>query len=52
VISEEYLKADNRIGMWKQDYNDRLASAKRVLKPEDRTDYTPITVTSEREGVA
>lgn len=50
--SEAFLKADNRIVVWKGDYAERLQAAKKVLKQADRTDYTPITVTAEREGVA
>jgi hypothetical protein len=52
VVSEQFLKADNRIGVWQGDYAQRLASAKVELKQEDRVDYTPMTVTSEREGTA
>lgn len=52
VVSEQYLKADNRLAVWSGDYEARLAGAKKVLKSSDRTDYTPITVTAEREGVA
>jgi hypothetical protein len=50
VCSEQYLKADNRIGVWTADYLSRLSAAKVELRQEDRVDYTPMTVTSEREG--
>lgn len=50
VCSEQYLKADNRIGVWMADYMQRLSAARVELKQEDRVDYTPMTVTSEREG--
>lgn len=42
VISEGYLKADDRVPLWKTDYAERLAAARFELKPETRTDYMPI----------
>ena len=50
VSSEEYLKADSRIAVWLVEYTQRLQAAKVELRQEDRVDYTPMTVTSEREG--
>jgi hypothetical protein len=51
IESEQFLKADPRIPVWQADYAQRLAAATKILKPEDRVDYTPITVTSAREPV-
>ena len=42
VESEQYLKADERIGLWNQRYADALKSALKELKPSERVDYTPI----------
>jgi hypothetical protein len=42
VGSEQYLKADERIGMWKTEYAERLQAARFELKPETRKDYTPV----------
>lgn len=49
VAAEQFLKADNRINVWKGEYKERLETADRELKQSDRNDYTPLTVTSERE---
>ena len=38
-IAEQYLKADERVGIWKADYAERLGAAKLELKPETRADY-------------
>lgn len=50
VASEQYLKADNRIGVWMGEYQDRMKKAEKELKQSDRNDYTPMTVTSERQA--
>jgi hypothetical protein len=47
--SEQYLKADARIPVWGREYQGRLEKAEKELKQSDRSDYTPMTVTSERE---
>jgi hypothetical protein len=47
--SEQYLKADNRIAVWKDEYQTRFVKAEKELKQSDRSDYTPMTVTSERQ---
>ena len=49
VSSEQYLKADNRIPVWKSDYTERLAAARVELRQEDRVDYTPMTTNTDRE---
>jgi hypothetical protein len=43
VVSEQFLKADNRSAMWKSDYMERLQAALRELKPNSRHDYMPMT---------
>jgi hypothetical protein len=43
VISEQFLKADARMPMWKQDYTERLAAAIFELKPDQRDNYMPMT---------
>jgi len=45
VGSEQYLKADERIVTWKTEYADRLTASKAELKPETRTDYSPVDPT-------
>ncbi len=45
VTSEQFLKADNRIGTWRSEYQLALNSAKIELKRTDRTDYSPATAT-------
>lgn len=52
AVSEQFLKADERVALWKADYAERLQVAKQELKLEDRVDYTPMTVTTERTGTA
>lgn len=42
VGSEQYLKADERIGIWKTEYSERLQAARFELKPETRMDYMPV----------
>lgn len=42
VGSEQYLKADDRIGTWKTEYVERLQAARFELKPESRKDYMPL----------
>lgn len=42
VGSEQYLKADERIDIWKTEYAERLQAARFELKPETRKDYMPI----------
>ncbi len=49
VSSEQYLKADNRIPVWGREYQTRFEKAEKELKQSDRSDYTPMTVTSERQ---
>lgn len=43
VSSEQFLKADTRIPVWKAEYTERLAGARGEFKLEDRSVYTPIT---------
>lgn len=50
LMMEQWTKADPRLGMWEANYTSRLASAKRELRQEDRVDYTPMTVNTEKEG--
>ncbi len=42
-VSEQFLKADTRVALWKQDYMDRLGMALQELKPDRRTNYMPMT---------
>lgn len=42
VCSEQYLKADDRIDVWKTEYSERLSAARFELKPETRMDYSPV----------
>lgn len=47
VSAEQFLKADPRIAIWKQEYTARLAGARKEFKLEDRSNYTPVaTVTT------
>jgi len=39
VASEQFLKADNRVPVWKAEYIERLAAAKVELKAEARINY-------------
>lgn len=49
ISSEQYLKADDRIIVWKQDYAERLLIARRELNLEQRNDYMPMTATPVKE---
>ena len=49
ACSEQFLKADNRIAMWKQDYADRLVTTLGELKPETRHNYMPVTAIPTKE---
>ena len=49
AISEQFLKADNRIVVWKQDYAERLQAAIRELKPDQRSNYMPMTAIPSKE---
>lgn len=51
IVSEQFFKADPRIATWTTEYGLRLAAAEKELNYEDRSDYTPITLTSAREEV-
>lgn len=42
VESEQFLKADDRIQMWKTDYMERLGAALNDFKTELRTGYMPL----------
>lgn len=50
VVSEQFLKADNRMPMWKQDYAERLAAAILELKPDQRDNYMPMTAIPVKEA--
>jgi hypothetical protein len=43
AVSEQFLKADERVALWKQEYIERVRAAMRELKPEVRTNYMPVT---------
>jgi hypothetical protein len=49
VASEQFLKADNRIPVWMQEYAMRLQAARRELKLEERNDYMPMTAIPAKE---
>lgn len=49
ISAEEFLKADERITVWKSEYNERLMACRRELKPETRTDYMPMTAIPTKE---
>jgi hypothetical protein len=49
ISSEQFLKADNRIAVWTQEYALRLNAARRELKLEERNDYMPMTAIPEKE---
>lgn len=49
AVSEQFLKADNRAGLWKQEYASRLTGARRELKLEKRMDYMPMTAVPQKE---
>jgi len=49
IASEQFLKADNRIPVWMQEYAMRLNAARRELKFEERNDYMPMTAIPEKE---
>ena len=49
VSAEQFLKADNRIGVWKTEYVERLAAARRELRLEERNDYMPMTAIPAKE---
>ena len=48
-VSEQYLKADGRVALWRQEYTDRLTGARRELKLEKRMDYMPMTAIPQKE---
>lgn len=49
ACSEQFLKADERIPVWKQEYAERISGASRILKTADRADYSPVTATPVKE---
>lgn len=49
MLSEMYLKGDERIAMWKQEYAERLAASRRELKADKRSDYMPMTAIPTKE---
>lgn len=49
AVSEQYLKADERIPVWKQEYQARLRAALNELKPSQRNDYMPMTAIPTKE---
>ena len=42
VGSEQYLKADERVGLWKAEYAERLQAARVELMAQTRKDYLPL----------
>lgn len=50
VVSEQFLKADSRTALWKQDYIDRLRGAIVELKPDQRDNYMPLTAIPVKEA--
>jgi len=42
IGSEQYLKADERVALWKAEYAERLQAARFELKPSTRMNYLPI----------
>lgn len=50
ISSEQFLKADERIGIWKTEYVERLQAARREMKLEERADYMPMTSTPTKES--
>jgi hypothetical protein len=45
ALSEQYLKDDSRITVWKAEYAERLPIVRAELKGETRSDYIPIDPT-------
>lgn len=43
--SEQYLKADPRIEVWKKEYNERLPAVRMEVRRDKRDDYAPVTGT-------
>lgn len=45
ITSEQFLKADDRMPLWKTEYAAHLNAAKKELRRTDRNDYSPIEST-------
>lgn len=43
--SEQYLKADARVDVWKKDYNERLPAVRMELRRDKRDEYAPVSGT-------
>ena len=50
MCAEAYLKADERIGVWKAEYADLLASAQREVRAGKRQDGSPLAPMPTAEG--
>lgn len=42
VVSEQFLKGDGRVPVWKAEYMERLGAARNELRRVERADYSPI----------
>ena len=42
ITSEQFLKADERVNLWKQEYSQHLQTARMELRRTDRNDYAPL----------
>lgn len=45
ISAEEFLKADDRVDVWKGEYRDRLSAARMELRRDKRDDYAPVSGT-------
>lgn len=45
ITAEQFLKADDRMPLWKTEYTQALTTARRELRRTDRTDYDPLGAT-------
>ena len=48
--AEEYLKADERVAVWKNEYAEKLTLGRHELRRMQRADYTPVDVVSQPKG--
>ncbi len=50
ACSEAFLKADERIQVWKAEYAEKLASSRHELRRMQRTDYSPVDAAPQLKG--
>ena len=50
AASEEYLKADERVALWKNEYAEKLFAARNEFRRMRRSDYTPSEPNAQLKG--